>query len=113
MALIDLNKELARILEVNANKPGAFYVEEASEKVLTTMVLHLLTDSNAEVKAAAVACLANMSRRARPKYLNIIVNEIVKGIGAPGEKVDEEARDISCLGMYAVLAVPAGIRAYA
>lgn len=43
--------------------------------------------------------LANMSKRARPAYLRQIVGAITAGIGAPGEKVDEEGRDISCLGM--------------
>jgi hypothetical protein len=47
-----------------------------------------------------VPSLANMSKRARPAYLRQIIGAITNGIGAPGEKVDEEGRDISCLGMY-------------
>lgn len=39
-----------------------------------------------------------MSKKARPGYLRQIVITITEGIGAAGQKVDEENRDISCLG---------------
>lgn len=39
-----------------------------------------------------------MSKKARPNYLRQIVVSITEGIGAPDQKVDEEVRDISCLG---------------
>lgn len=59
MALIDLNKELTRVLtQATASKPARAsenYTDETSEKVLTSLVLGLLSDSNAEVKNAAVA----------------------------------------------------------
>jgi hypothetical protein len=55
MALIDLNKELTRLLSAppTNNKPLQ-YTEESSEKILTSLVLNLLSDSNAEVKNASV-----------------------------------------------------------
>lgn len=39
-----------------------------------------------------------MSRKARPNYLRQIVATVTEGIGSPGQKVDEESRDICCLG---------------
>ncbi|TXT05004.1 hypothetical protein VHUM_03824 [Vanrija humicola] len=110
MALIDLNKELTRIVNLaptvskTTSKGPDVYADEAVEKLLTSHVLNLLTDSNAEVKNAAVACLANMSKKARPNYLRQIVVSITDGIGAPDQKVDEEVRDISCLALKSVVA---------
>lgn len=63
MALIDLNKELDKLNSApSAPKPASHtqkgpdpYAAEASEKVLTALVLELLYDENSEVKNAAVA----------------------------------------------------------
>lgn len=63
MALIDLNKELDKINSAtaapkppsNTQKGPDPYAAEASEKVLTGLVLELLYDENSEVKNAAVA----------------------------------------------------------
>lgn len=41
-----------------------------------------------------------MSRKARPNYLRQIVANVTEGIGSPGQKVDEESRDICCLGEF-------------
>lgn len=63
MALIDLNKELEKITSAssapkppsNTQKGPDPYAAEASEKVLTALVLELLYDDNSEVKNAAVS----------------------------------------------------------
>lgn len=39
-----------------------------------------------------------MAKRARPTYLTQIVGTIINGIGTPDQKIDEEKRDIACLG---------------
>jgi len=55
MALLDLNKELTKILSTPPPANKVQYADESSEKILTSLVLNLLADSNAEVKNAAVA----------------------------------------------------------
>ncbi|OCF45173.1 tip120-family protein [Kwoniella heveanensis CBS 569] len=106
MALIDLNKELTRILVPPPSTSSSSrrtvdltYTDEYTESKLVENVLKLLTDSNAEVKSAAVSCIALMVRRPRPANLTSIINSLLDGISSN----DEERRDISCLAIKSVV----------
>lgn len=46
-----------------------------------------------------------MAKRARPTYLTQIIDAIIKGIGSPDQKIDEEKRDIACLGECFILSL--------
>ncbi|WVF66132.1 hypothetical protein IAT40_000871 [Kwoniella sp. CBS 6097] len=107
MALIDLNKELTRVLvpppssSTSSSRRAAdlTYTDEYTESKLVENVLKLLSDSNAEVKSAAVSCVAMMVRRPRPANLTSIINSLLDGISS----TDEERRDISCLAIKSVV----------
>ncbi|WVQ93760.1 hypothetical protein IAU59_000837 [Kwoniella sp. CBS 9459] len=106
MALIDLNKELNRVLVPPPSTSTSSrrvvdltYTDEYTESKLVENVLKLLSDTNAEVKSAAVACVALMVRRPRPANLTNIINSLLDGISS----TDEERRDISCLAIKSVV----------
>ncbi|WWD22460.1 hypothetical protein CI109_106951 [Kwoniella shandongensis] len=108
MALIDLNKELKRILSVSTSTstssssrrpPENTYTDDFTETQLVDAVLKLLADTNAEVKSAAVACVALMAKKPRPQCLTSVVNSLLDGVSSS----DEERRDISCLALKSVV----------
>ncbi|WWC99318.1 hypothetical protein V866_006219 [Kwoniella sp. B9012] len=106
MALIDLNKELSRVLSPvpgSSSDPrrssSISYTDEGTELTLTDNVLKLLSDSNAEVKSSAVSCIALMVRKPRQQVLTNIVNSLLDGVSSN----DEERRDISCLALKSVV----------
>jgi hypothetical protein len=118
MALIDLNKDLARINapapSTSATPPSSrrnieppTYADDHTERELTAMVLKLLGDPIAEVKNMTVtwwavpvsftptdgakfaSSLGAMVRKARPLYLTAIVNDLLSGL-ATSDKENEE-----------------------
>ncbi|WRT63736.1 uncharacterized protein IL334_000659 [Kwoniella shivajii] len=114
MALIDLNKDLTRILaplppnttsssssssSSSRRAPDPTYTDDYTETTLTENVLRLLADTNAEVKSSAVSCIALMVRKPRPQVLTNIVNSLLDGVSSN----DEERRDISCLALKSVV----------
>ncbi|KAK8845507.1 hypothetical protein IAR55_006220 [Kwoniella newhampshirensis] len=108
MALIDLNKELKRILVTatstsssssSRRPPETTYTDDMTETQLVNSVLRLLADTNAEVKSAAVSCVALMVKKPRPQSLTDIVNSLLDGVSSN----DEERRDISCLALKSVV----------
>ncbi|GFZ51807.1 hypothetical protein JCM24511_09575 [Saitozyma sp. JCM 24511] len=123
MALIDLNKDLARI---NAPAPSTSaptsarrahetpsYADEHTEREITTMVLRLLDDPIAEVKNMTAVqdvlmvhpSLGAMVKKARPPHLMTIVNDLLAGIATTDKENEENEgrRDISCLALKAVV----------
>ncbi|WWC85910.1 uncharacterized protein L201_000780 [Kwoniella dendrophila CBS 6074] len=112
MALIDLNKELSRSVAPIPTSSGSIssssasrrtqevnYTDDYTETTLSENVLNLLADSNAEVKSAAVSCVALMARKPRPQVLTNMVNSLLEGVSSN----NEERRDISCLALKSVV----------
>ncbi|WVQ76239.1 hypothetical protein IAR50_005904 [Cryptococcus sp. DSM 104548] len=103
MALVDLKKELDKIIAANAAQSSRridpHFTDDYTEGQLVDMVLKLLADSNQEVKSNAVTNIALIVKKARPTSLSKVISSLLDDVASS----NDERRDTSTLALKSVV----------